>query len=64
MANPRQYSCLENPMDGKAWGRLQSMGSAKSQTRLSDFTFTRILELLRKQSIAGSSGLISVAPQY
>ena len=24
--NPLQYSCLENPMDGGAWCRLQSMG--------------------------------------
>ena len=23
---PLQYSCLENPMDGGAWGGLQSMG--------------------------------------
>ena len=26
--NPLQYSCLENPMDGRAW-RLQSMGSQR-----------------------------------
>ena len=37
--NPLQYSCLENPMDGGAW--LATVhGVAKSQTRLSDFTFT------------------------
>ena len=24
--NPLQYSCLENPMDGRAWFRLLSMG--------------------------------------
>ena len=34
--NLLQYSCLENPMDGGAWG-LQSTGS-QSLTRLSDFT--------------------------
>ena len=35
---PLQYSCLENPMDGGAW--LAAVhGVAKSQTRLSDFTF-------------------------
>ena len=34
--NPLQYSCLENPMDGRAWW---SKGS-QSHTRLSDFTFT------------------------
>ena len=28
--NPLQYSCLENPMEGRAW-RLQSTGS-QSQT--------------------------------
>ena len=34
-----QYSCLENPMDGGAsWAAVH--GVAKSQTRLSDFTFT------------------------
>ena len=33
--NPRQYSCLENPMDRGAWqGTVH--GVAKSQTRLSD----------------------------
>ena len=34
--NPRQFSCLENSMDG---GRLQSMG-LQSRTRLSSITFT------------------------
>ena len=28
-SNPLQYSCLENPMDGGAWGRLLSMGSQR-----------------------------------
>ena len=37
--NPLQYSCLENPMDGGAWGATVH-GVAKSWTRLSDFTFT------------------------
>ena len=36
---PLQYSCLENPMDGGAWW-VAVHGIAKSQTRLSDFTFT------------------------
>ena len=36
---PLQYSCLENPMDGGAWWTVVH-GVAKSQTRLSDFTFT------------------------
>ena len=37
--NPLQYSCLENPMDGGAWWAIVH-GVSKSQTRLSDFTFT------------------------
>ena len=37
--NPLQYSCLENPMDGGAWWAIVH-GVAKSQTGLTDFTFT------------------------
>ena len=37
--NPLQYSCLENPMDGGDWWATVH-GVAKSQTLLSDFTFT------------------------
>ena len=37
--NPLQYSCLENSMDGGAWWAAVH-GVAKSQTWLSDFTFT------------------------
>ena len=37
--NPLQYSCLKNPMDGGAWWAAVH-GVAKSQTWLSDFTFT------------------------
>ena len=37
--NPLQYSCMENPMDGGTWSAIVH-GDAKSQTRLSDFTFT------------------------
>ena len=36
---PLQYSCLENPMDRGAWWAAVH-GVARSQTRLSDFTFT------------------------
>ena len=36
---PLQYSRLENPMDGGAWW-ASVRGVVKSQTRLSDFTFT------------------------
>ena len=39
--NPLQYSCLENPMDRRAWW-ARVHGVAKSRTRLSDFTFTYI----------------------
>ena len=35
--NPLQYSCLENPMDGGAWGAIVH-GVAKSWTQLSDLT--------------------------
>jgi len=37
--NPLQYSCLENPRDRGAWWATVQ-GISKSQTRLSDFTFT------------------------
>ena len=37
--NPLQYSCLENPMDGRAWWATVH-GVAKSWTQLSNFTFT------------------------
>ena len=36
--------CLENPMDGGAWWATIH-GIAKSQTRLSDFTFTFTLDI-------------------
>ena len=36
---PLQYFCLENPMDKGAWWAAVH-GVAKSQTRLSNFTFT------------------------
>ena len=35
--NPLWYSCLENPMDGRAWWAAVH-GVAKTQTRLSNFT--------------------------
>ena len=35
---PLQYSCLGNPMDGGTW-QTTVHGVAKSQTRLSDFTY-------------------------
>ena len=36
--NPLQYACLENSTDGGAWWATVH-GVARSQTRLSDFTF-------------------------
>ena len=36
---PFQYSCLESPMERRAWWAAVH-GVTKSQTRLSDFTFT------------------------
>ena len=42
--NPLQYSCLGNPMDGEAWWATVH-GVTKSQTRLSDFTFTSMFIL-------------------
>ena len=37
--NPLQYTCLENPMVGRAWWATVH-GVAKSLTKLSDFTST------------------------
>ena len=53
---PLQYSCLENPMDGGAWWAAVH-GVAKSQTRLSDFTFTFHFPALEKEMAAHSSVL-------
>ena len=39
--NPLQYSCLENPMEAGAW-QATVYGVTKSQTWLSNFTFTFI----------------------
>ena len=54
--NPLQYSCLENPMDGRAWWAAVH-GVAKSRTRLSDFTFTFHFHALEKEMAAHSSVL-------
>ena len=53
---PLQYSCLENPMDGGAWWAAVH-GVAKSQTGLSDFTFTFHFHALEKEMAAHSSVL-------
>ena len=53
---PLQYSCLENPMDGGAW-KAAVHGVAKSQTWLSDFTFTFHFHALEKEMETHSSVL-------
>ena len=51
---PLQYSCLENSMDGGAWWAAVH-GVAKSQTRLSDLTFTFNFHALEKEMATHSS---------
>ena len=53
---PLQYSCLENLMDGGAWWAAVH-GVAKSQTQLSDFTFTFHFHALEKEMATHSSVL-------
>ena len=53
---PLQYSCLENPMEGGAWWTAV-YGIVKSQTRLSDFTFTFHFHSLEKEMATHSSVL-------
>ena len=53
---PLQYSCLENPMDGRAWWAADH-GVSKSRTRLSDFTFTFHFHALEKEMATHSSVL-------
>ena len=59
---PLQYCCLENPMDGGAW-QAAVHGVAKSQTRLSDFTFTFYFHALEKEMATHSSVLAWRIPQ-
>ena len=56
MAPLLQYSCLENPMDGEAWWAAVH-AVAKSQTRLSDFSFTFHFHALEKEMATHSSVL-------
>ena len=53
---PLQYSCLENPIDGGDWWATVH-GVARSQTRLSDFTFTFHFHTLEKATATHSSVL-------
>ena len=54
---PLQCSCLENPMGGGAWWAAVHW-VAKSQTRLSDFTFTFHFHALEKEMATHSSVLV------
>ena len=54
--NALQYSCMENPMDGGAWQAVVH-GVAKSQTRLSNFTFTFQFHALERDMATHSSVL-------
>ena len=54
--NPVHYSCLENPMDRGAWWAAVH-GVAKSQTWLSNFTFTFHFRALEKEMATHSSVL-------
>ena len=49
-----QYSCLENPMDGGAWWAAV-LGVTKSQTWLSNFTFTFHFHALERDMATHSS---------
>ena len=51
---PLQYSCLENPMDGESWWATVH-GVMKSQTQLSDFTFTFRVSSLIVQGLGVSA---------
>ena len=53
---PLQYCCPENPMDGGAWSAAVH-GVAKSQTWLSDFTFTFHFHASEKEMATHSSVL-------
>ena len=54
--SPLQYSCLENPMDGGAWWAVVH-GVTKSQTQLSNFTFSFYFLALEKEMATHSSVL-------
>ena len=53
---PLQYSCLENPMDGRAWWAAVH-GVTSSWTQLSDFIFTFHFQALEKEMATHSSVL-------
>ena len=53
---PLQYSCLENPMDGRAW-KAAVHWVTEGQTWLNDFTFTFHFHALEKEMATHSSVL-------
>ena len=53
---PLQYSCLENPMDGRAW-KSAVHGVSEGQIQLSNFTFTFLFHSLEKEMATHSSVL-------
>ena len=59
---PLQYSCLANPMDGGAW-QAAAHGVAKSETRMSGFTFTFHFHALEKEMATHSSILAWRIPE-
>ena len=54
--NLLQYSCLENPIDRRAW-RATVHGVTKSWTPLIDFPFTFLFHALEKEMATHSSVL-------
>ena len=62
IGTPLQHSCLGNPRDGGAWWATVH-GVAKSQTRLSDFTFIFHFHALEKEMAAHSSVLAWRIPE-
>ena len=72
--NPRQYSCLENPMDGRAW-QATVHGVTKSWTRLSYFlsffflnvvlwqTCPRVVQTLLREEFSSESFYMDIFEQ-
>ena len=61
--NPLQYSYLENSTDGGAWWATVH-GAAKSRTRLSDFTFTFLLDIFLPSHINSYYGYICYSSSF
>ena len=61
IGNLLQYSCLGNSMDRGAWWAIIH-GVAKSQTRLSDFTFTFTFPVFLPGKFHGQRSLVGYSP--